>query len=215
MKTKLNIYCLFIFVIIAIDLMLSANLFAIGFTSGSNTVEYTQNSHKKEFEKYHVVSLLPTELTDRNAITITDKTTNKTYKAWPTQLSIPATEGRGGQGTLMTSIMTLISLTFGIIAIVAFIRFVLNINRSKIFTRKNTKCLKRIGWCMLIVGIVNTIIYSADEYNAMQTFNLTGYTSEYSSAAYTGTILFGLFSLVIAEAFAIGVKMKEEQELII
>lgn len=213
MKTKLNIYCLLIFAVIATDLMLSANVIVAGLSEGQHRTERTGGGKAAPTGRYHVVSLMPSGQTDSNAITITDKATGKTYKAWPTELNIPAGGDKGGQGSTLSGVMLLASLTLGIMAVAAFIRFVLNVNRSRIFTGMNTRFLKCIGWCMLTAGILNTIVYSADEYCAVQTFSLTGYTPEYLSAAYIGTMLSGLFSLVMAEAFAIGVKMKEEQDL--
>ena len=46
-------------------------------------------------------------------------------------------------------------------------------------------------------------------------FSLDGYNVDYGSAANLSGIIFGLFSLVMAEAFAIGLRMKEDQELTI
>lgn len=164
---------------------------------------------------YRVVSLIPNEITWRNAITITDSATNKSYKAWPTQINLPIEDSSGTAGSILSVIIGIAIMVAGIITLVSFIRFVLNINRNNIFTRKNTKYLKRIGWCMVIIGLLATIKYCNDVYAATQTFSLTGYTIGYSDAVYTGTILFGLFSLVMAESFSIGLKMKEEQELTI
>lgn len=214
MKTKLNIYCLFIFAVIIIDMAMTTDVIFSGMISANKTIEYNDRTDKA-VNIYRVVSLIPNEITYRNAITITDSVTKKTYKAWPTQLNLPAEGKPDLTGSIISMVTGIAIIIFGIMTLVSFIRFVLNINHNRIFTKKNTKHLKRIGWCMILIGILTTLKYSNDAYASMQTFSLTGYSLDYSSAIYTGTLLFGLFSLVIAEAFAIGVKMKEEQELTI
>lgn len=214
MKTKLNIYCLLIFAVIIAELAMATDVMFSGMISANKTIEYNGRTGKA-VNIYRVVSLIPNEITYRNAITITDSMTKKTYKAWPTRLNIPVEGKPDLTGSIVPIISGIALLALGIITLVSFIRFVLNINHNRIFTKKNTKHLKRIGWCMILIGMLATLKYCNDAYASMQTFSLTGYSLDYSSAVYTGTLLFGLFSLVIAEAFAIGVKMKEEQELTI
>lgn len=215
MKTKLNIFCLLIFAVIIVDILMATDLMFSGMVSGYKSAKHTQETNTESVDGYRVVSLIPNEITWRNAITITDSATNKSYKAWPTQINLPIEDSSGTAGSILSIIIGIAIMVSGIITLVSFIRFVLNINRNKIFTRKNTRYLKRIGWCMVIIGLLATIKYCNDVYAATQTFSLTGYTIGYSDAVYTGTILFGLFSLVMAESFSIGLKMKEEQELTI
>lgn len=215
MKTKLNIFCLLIFAVIIVDIIMATDVMFSGIISGYNSAQHSKEANVESVDAYRVVSLVPNEITWRNAITITDNATHKSYKAWPTQINLPAEPSSGIAGRIASVIIGIAILVLGIITLVSFIRFVLNINRNNIFTRKNTKYLKRIGWCMVIIGLLATIKYCNDVYAATQTFSLTGYTIGYSDAVYTGTILFGLFSLVMAESFSIGLKMKEEQKLTI
>ncbi len=216
MKTKLNIFCLLIFAVIIVDILMATDLMFSGMVSGYKSAKHTYETNTESVDGYRVVSLIPNEITWRNAITITDSATNKSYKAWPTQINLPIEESPSGiTGRILSVIIGIAIMVAGIITLISFIRFVLNINRNNIFTRKNTKYLKRIGWSMIIIGLLATIKYCNDVYAATQTFSLTGYTIGYSDAVYTGTILFGLFSLVMAESFSIGLKMKEEQELTI
>lgn len=216
MKTKLNIFCLLIFAVIIVDILMATDLMFSGMVSGYKSAKHTQEANIEGVDGYRVVSLIPDEITWRNAITLTDSATKKSYKAWPTQINLPIEESPSGTaGAILSVAIGLAIMVAGIITLVSFIRFVLNINRNNIFTRKNTRYLKRIGWCMIIIGLLATLKYCNDIYAATQTFSLTGYSIDYAKAVYTGTILFGLFSLVMAESFSIGLKMKEEQELTI
>lgn len=90
-----------------------------------------------------------------------------------------------------------------------------NVNRNQIFIHKNIKLLRLTGWCLVAAGAIVTADGCYDAYQAQQVFSLSEYVVDYKSAADFTSILFGLFSLVIAEAFAIGLKMREEQELTI
>ena len=72
-----------------------------------------------------------------------------------------------------------------------------------------------MGWCLVATGAIATADSCYDTYLAQQSFSLTGYVVDYGSAAYITSVIFGLFAVVVAEAFAIGLRMKEEQELTI
>ena len=135
--------------------------------------------------------------------------------AWPTQLMVPADSCRTALSEPLAVTGGVVSLVLGIVALTSFVCFVRNINRREIFTRKNTAYLRRIGWCTIGAGALMTLHYCYDQYVVHQVFRLDGYVVDYSSSIYSEYILFGLFSLVMAEAFAIGLKMREEQDLTI
>ena len=215
MKKKLNLFCALIFVAIVCDLLAMSNVAFTGFAAGMKHGMERRAVNETTPGNYCYVSLLPAEINARNAVTITGKDGAGSMEAWPTQLIVPMGE-RIGFGTAMFKL--LYSLAFGlagVAALVAFVLFVRNINKSKIFIHRNITLLRVVGWCLVATGIIDTADGCYDTYLATQTLNLAGYVVDYSSAANITSVIFGLFSLVIAEAFAIGLKMKEEQELTI
>lgn len=87
-------------------------------------------------------------------------------------------------------------------AFVSFIRFILNVNRDKVFIWDNVRLLRWTGWGILISGLI------------VACYDLTeGFPFEkiYNNAI--DDIIFSVFCLIVAEVFAIGLKLKEEQDL--
>ncbi len=215
MKKKLNLFCALIFVAIVCDILAMSNVAVTGFSAGMKHGMEKRAVNETTPSNYSYISLLPAEIDESNAVTITSKDGTESHEAWPTQLIVPMNE-RVGTGAAMFKL--LYTLAFGlanIAALAAFIIFVRNINKSKIFIHRNITLLRVMGWCLLATGVIDTADACYDTYLATQAFNLAGYVVDYSSAANITSIIFGLFSLVMAEAFAIGLKMKEEQELTI
>lgn len=215
MKKKLNLFCALIFIAIVCDLLAMSNVAVTGFTAGMKHGLERRAINETTPSNYCYVSLLPAEINDDNSVTITGKDAAVSMEAWPTQL-IVSMGGRIGVGTAMFKLLyTLAFGLAGVAALVAFVFFVRNINKSKIFIHRNITLLRIVGWCLVVAGVIDTADGCYDTFLATQTFNLVGYVVDYSSAANITGIIFGLFSLVMAEAFAIGLKMKEEQELTI
>ncbi len=215
MKKKLNLFCVLIFVVIACDLLSMSNVFITGFKSGMRHGTEKRNITETTPNKYCYVSLLPVEMSQATAQTVVDNGSGRKQRAWPTQLIVPVE----GKTNVFAAIFKMVyTLAFGVLALaalVAFVYFVRNVNKDNIFTHGNVNLLRVMGWCLFGAGVITTADGWYDAYMAQQTFSLSGYVVDYSSTADLTNIIFGLFSLVIAEAFAIAHKMKEEQELTI
>lgn len=215
MKKKLNLFCALIFVAIVCDLLAMSNVAFTGFAAGMKHGMERRAVNETTPGNYCYVSLLPVEINDANAVTVTSKGGGKGQEAWPTQLIVPMNERMGTAAAMFKLLYTLAVGLAGVAALVAFIIFVRNINKSKIFIHRNITLLRVVGWCLVAVGVIDTADSCYDTFLATQAFNLDGYVVDYSSTANITSVIFGLFSLVMAEAFAIGLKMKEEQELTI
>lgn len=88
---------------------------------------------------------------------------------------------------------------------VSFVKFILNVNRDKVFVVKNVSLLRSTGW-RLLIAIALCI--------PMELI-LMGTKLDTVFDEYVDPILFSVFCLIIAEVFAIGLKLKEEQDLTI
>lgn len=215
MKKKLNLFCILIFVVLAFDMFIVLDVMFTGAVSGYGTAGGAGVKPRGKLYDYVTLSLLPTEVTDRTAKTVGPGSGGREYMAWPTQLMVPAGSCRTALSEPLAITGGVVSFVLGIVALTSFVCFVRNVNRREIFTRKNTAYLRRIGWCTIGAGALMTLHYCYDMYVAQRAFRLDGYVVDYSSSIYSEYVLFGLFSLVMAEAFAIGLKMREEQELTI
>ena len=85
-----------------------------------------------------------------------------------------------------------------------FVRFILNVNHGEVFTWANVDLLRTVGWCIVVPTVIIFAIMSPDSENLWS-----------SCGDAIGVVIEGIFILIMAEAFAIGMKLKEEQELTI
>ena len=107
-------------------------------------------------------------------------------------------------GDLLMLLLALACLFLLIRSFIAFIRFLLNVNRDKVFVWENIPLLRWTGWGILIP----TLIFSAhDLLEHIHTDIIFNQTMD--------DFIFSLFCLIMAEVFAIGLKLKEESDLTI
>ena len=100
-------------------------------------------------------------------------------------------------------------------AIVLFVRLIISINKSDIFNWKNVRRLRRLGLALIISFCCSFSVAYITLYNVGEVFSLRGYTLELSGILSGTMLVLGLCSLIVGEVFAIGLKMKEEQDLTI
>ena len=89
-----------------------------------------------------------------------------------------------------------------LVSFISFIRFILNVNRNKVFVWENVSLL-RLTACGLIIL---TLVAAGDEL-------YTGCSFVDVYEHFFDAFLFGVFNLIIAEVFAVGLKLQEEQDL--
>ena len=85
-----------------------------------------------------------------------------------------------------------------------FFRFILNVNRNEVFVWDNVLMLRLTGICLMVV----VLLISLNELLNGNTF-----TEVYND--YFDMLIFCMFSLIVAETFAVGLRLKEEQDLTI
>ena len=91
-----------------------------------------------------------------------------------------------------------------IYAFACYVRFILNVNHGEVFTWTNVDLLKTVGWCIVVTTTVMCTSMSFDNIDLLDTW---------SDAI--SIITDGVFILIMAEVFSIGLKLKEEQDLTI
>ena len=91
-----------------------------------------------------------------------------------------------------------------IVSFVCFLRFILNVNQNNVLTGENVNLLRLTGIGLLIITVfvLSSTLWEGE--NFAVAFDET-----------IGLMIFSVFNLIVAEAFAIGLKLKEEQELTI
>lgn len=114
------------------------------------------------------------------------------------------TEDVGGHPWWLFLIVAIIIVYFGIRSFISFVRFILNVNRNQVFVWENVHLLRWTGWGILIV-LVTCVVY--------ELFSNVPVDRVYME--YMDLAIFGVFNLIVSEVFAIGLKLKEEQDLTI
>lgn len=111
----------------------------------------------------------------------------------------------------------LIYLHFGVTvwAIVLFVRLIISINKSDIFNWRNVRRLRRLGIALIVSFCCVTGGAYLDLVDVREVFSVSGYELSLSEMMSITNLVLGLCSLIVGEVFAIGLKMKEEQDLTI
>ena len=89
-------------------------------------------------------------------------------------------------------------------SLIAFVRFILNVNRNKVFVWENVPLLRWTGWGLLAATLMIAIHDLLEHIPLDRIYNNT-----------IDDFIFSVFCLIMAEVFMIGLKLKEEQDLTI
>jgi len=100
--------------------------------------------------------------------------------------------------------VVLAAFVVDIYAFACFVRFILRVNHGEVFTWTNVDLLRTVGWCLVVTSIVMCSVISFFGNNLWDTW-----TDGIS------IIIGGIFILIMAEVFSIGLKLQEEQDLTI
>lgn len=97
-------------------------------------------------------------------------------------------------------VISLVAFAAIVICFVTFIKFILNVNRNEVFTKKNVSLLRKYGVYTLLSGVcvVILIVYVDIPLNKVLTDGLE-------------TFIGGFFALLMGEVFSIGLKMQEDK----
>ncbi|MBO6124395.1 MAG: DUF2975 domain-containing protein [Bacteroidaceae bacterium] len=97
---------------------------------------------------------------------------------------------------------------------ISFVRFIINVNRDKIFVKENIPLLRWTGWGILIYNLFvlpSEMINYSMEHGGHQFMH----SLKYAYYRHEDAFILAIFCWIITEVFAIGIKLREEQELTI
>ena len=103
---------------------------------------------------------------------------------------------------LFAFFFALVAFGASVVAVVSFVKFVLNVNRNEVFTEKNIKLIRKYGYCTLLCGVFLMFL----------TFFFVG--RGFWDAVVDGldTLGEGFFALLMGEVFGIGQELKEARK---
>jgi len=111
-----------------------------------------------------------------------------------------------------TAFLNIISM---LLAIFIFIKLMISINKSIIFNWRNVRRLRWLGGSLILGFICLLIPMCMMSFVLSDVFSLKGYSLQMSEFITVTNLVLGLSALIVGEVFAIGLRMKEEQDLTI
>lgn len=215
-KRKFNLYCILLLAAVVFSLFTAAQKFVAGFSQGWNdaTIEMQRSAGTANYEAYELT--LQANAPRRCELVLTNTATGKTDSLRVSQaMAWVATSQRPTESLpVIVDKMVLIALVpLCFIAFwVVFIRLVWAVNRGEDFGTSTTRRLRLMGW--LLIGL-----YASEWIFHLITLppaiSYEGY--RVSSPADTDPMLLvsGIGLLAVGQLFAVGQRMKEENELTI
>lgn len=217
MKKQLNIICVLIFLVVGLSLVPSAYLmcngFVDGFKYGMSQAEDTDVNSRGE-----VLTPIGLSLWPKSLIATSSKVMNLKNQEWQsaTYLKMMVWVKSKDAGMMkFGGLLSLISLFFILKAVVNFYKLINAINHEVIFDWTNVRRLNRIGRFLLIAFFLMQAYMVMAYVTANRLIELEGYRFNFWCDYESMTLILGLIALLVARIFAIGLKMKEEQELTI
>ena len=208
MKKQLNLICVLIFFFVGLSLVPSiysmGNAFVDGFKEGMSQAEEAHEQGTTNISA-GILSPMTLSLWPKSLAATSDKLFNQKDQEWYPASHIKTlvwAKSKDVGIARYVSFLMLIGLFFIIKAIIQFYKLINAINHEVIFDWMNVRIL--------------TQAYMITNYwEATRLFELEGYEHNFWCDFQPMTLIMGLIALLVGRIFAIGLQMKEEQELTI
>lgn len=218
MKRRLNVLCLIVLLVLGYSIIEMTYYVGMGIKTGLQRGfnEEVSLQEKKEIANLQLVYLMPKNF-DGDILndSVFNEKSGEYVSASFGQLAVSVDTKPSVLSRIVTILLVIADYVAIIWALVLFVRLIIAINRSDIFNWKNVRRLRRLG-VMLIVSFGCALsIALLSLYNVKEVFAMSGYSLTMGEMVQITSLVLGLSALIVAEVFAIGLKMKEEQELTI
>ena len=214
MKTRLNILCILIFAAI--------------FASVADSISTGIHDFMWGFERGSKEGLRDTSLSGDSFLWLMPNTTgtysdsiyNEKTATWlPMQyrnVVVEIKENMYSMGeTAVIFISVFIQIFLVLFQIIVFCKLIYAINQSKIFEWSNVLKLRLIGGAMIATFLLNALYYYISYSAQVEAIDISGYTIVADELWSFYQLIPGLGVLLMGEVFAIGLRLREEQELTI
>lgn len=210
-KTYINILCLIILGLLAVKVLLP--FLGVGNSVVGNADNHSlTETHTPFVTKFTANKLVPFTPTD----TLTFSSGEK-FPVISRQIEIFIPDEEVPTSVRLTSGISYIALwALVLLGFYQFLRFIININRSKIFIADNVKRLRLFGWLLLASAAI-MIISGLSESSLINAMDLS-YSDRTLKAVWEfpwTLILVGLASLLMGQIWHRGIMLREDNELTI
>lgn len=220
MKRRLNILTLLILFAfglhIVFDIYFNMESFSAGFEEGYNEGRSLKGKKEASVSSHRDINLVKEE----NSEMPLDSLYNTTLGRWmPMQIQSVIVEIPEKDRT-SKEVFLLIPITLGLLVtsicfIVYFLKLIIAVNASRIFDRVNISRLRKLGVTFICMGVLFSLGNYIDYYTSCSLINIPGYHLSAEDVFDFSYFIYALIAFLIAEIFAIGLRLQEEQELTI
>lgn len=223
MKKSINIICVLIFCVVAASVIVP--IYQYGYYIGASINSSFKLAKEGKIDEMIIQDNTPIAVAfspNINKIThapdsIIDKVNGNRLPFTITQGSLFVPDKCIPQWYIIVStICGIIIIVLAITILIKFIKLIVNINKDKVFEKRNVVLLRYLGGLLIIMtliqitsGICGDIIVDALPYE------FTGYDFNLFWQLPWNNLMLGLISLLMAQIWARGIQMREEQELTI
>ncbi|MDE5710613.1 MAG: DUF2975 domain-containing protein [Bacteroides sp.] len=226
MKRRLNILCVLVLLVLGYSVAVTAYYMGLGMKAGVEASQEIMESSDKEamesfrkLEGMEYIGLIPRSLNQGVMKLLSDSIYNeKSGEYVPvmySSMAVSVRTNRSWASSTASGVLGLLTFVAIVWAIVLFFKLIVAVNRSHIFNWQNVRRLRRMG-LLLIAGFGCSLlscylsVCSLREVLVLQNYDLS-----ISDLVSTTILVIGLTALIVAEVFAIGLKLQEEQDLTI
>lgn len=222
MKRRLNILTVLILVAfglrivfsIAFGLYYNLESFSKGYKDGYETGKSSKGQSEKTTIRYHYIDLVKTGDTSLQP----DSLYNSISGVWmPMQIrnvSVGVADDRWIAGETLFLIPISLGLMLACICfVVFFLKLIIAVNASKVFVPENIFRLRSLGVVFISMGVLFCLGSYVNYYSSCSLIDIPGYHLSAAGIFKFSYFIYALIAFLIAEIFAIGLRLQEEQEL--
>lgn len=216
MKKRLNLICLGIVPAVLVSMSFLFSTFYYGFKAGIDAYEQGAAGVEKLDVTYKMIGTMPTDVITNETATAINEKDGSTVSILPfiSMIGIP-NEKADATDSIFLSLLDWMVMICCIYAIVQFVKMIRNIHRNIIFDWANVKRLRRLGFSLILCFCCSLVTFAINNHLVSQVISLKDCDFSIAFQFSDPTLLIGFTSLLFAEIFAIGLRLKEENDLTI
>jgi len=216
MKKRLNLICWGIVLAVLVSMSFLFSTFYYGFKAGIDAYEQGAAGVEKLDVTYKMIGTMPTDVITNETATAINEKDGSTVSILPfiSMIGIP-NEKADATDSIFLSLLDWMVIICCIYAIVQFVKMIRNIHRNIIFDWANVKRLRRLGLSLILCFCCSLVTFAINNHLVSQVISLKDCDFSIAFQFSDPTLLIGFTSLLFAEIFAIGLRLKEENDLTI
>lgn len=216
MKKRLNLICLGIVLAVLVSMSFLFSTFYYGFKAGIDAYKQGAAGVEKLDVTYKMIGTMPTDVITNETATAINEKDGSTVSILPfiSMIGVP-NEKADATDSIFLSLLDWMVIICCIYAIVQFVKMIRNIHRNIIFDWANVKRLRRLGFSLILCFCCSLVTFAINNHLVSQVISLKDCDFSIAFQFSDPTLLIGFTSLLFAEIFAIGLRLKEENDLTI